>query len=164
VHTISSDSGPVVAVLLNRVIFVAVIKHRPVVAAEHDQRVVGKALLSKQLRQLAHAPVKLEDRIAAWPKLGEPLKPLVHNPGHMAFMRRKEQEEGLPWGARLMLRDACPAPLHPGIGQVFIAEAGSMAAGVEADAADAVVDRLVVAVRPVHLQARPLALAGGMIG
>ena len=83
-----------VAVLLNRIVFVAVVEHRAVVATEHHQGVFSQPMLSEHRRDLAHTPVKLKDRVAAWPEGRRPLKSLMHNPWHMTLVRREEQEEG----------------------------------------------------------------------
>src|SRR6056300_227785 len=69
----------------------------------------------------------------------------------MAFVSSKEKEEGL--ACLLLLADEGFALSNPGVGQIFVTEAGGMAAGVKSDAADAVMNGAVVAVRPVHLEA-----------
>ncbi len=78
----------------------------------------------------------------------------------MDVVRGEEQKERFT----LVLLDELDRLLNPLVGKVFIAEARGMPAGVEADAADAVVDRRVVAVRPVHLQRVAMRDSGGMIG
>ena len=57
----------------------------------------------------------------------------------------------------------CIGLLDPFVGQIFVAEARLFAAGVETNSTDAVVDRLVVAVRPVELEFVALCQAGRMI-
>lgn len=87
------------------------------------------------------------------------MKTLVGHARDVDVVRSEEEEEGL--GAiGLQPRVGLLDPL---VAEIFVAEARGLAAGVKADARNAVVDRGVVAVRPVHLQRGAVRDAGGVV-
>ena len=151
--------GLVIAELFDCAVLVAVVQHRAVIRAEHDEGFLGQAETVERRHQLADGPVELQDGVAAKSQRGLALKPFVRHARDMDVVRGKEQEERpVP-----VLLDPADGLLDPLVGQLFVAETGLGAAGVEADAADAVVDRVVVAVGPVHPQQVPMRDAGRMI-
>ena len=88
------------------------------------------------------------------------LEPLVRNAWDVKVVGGEEEEE-----RRVLLRfDEGVGFLHPLVGEILVAEAGGLATGVEPDAADAVVDGAVVAVRPVHLEGVAVRLARRVVG
>ena len=121
---------------------VAVIEHRAVVAAEHDQRVVGTFQPIERRGDLADRPVELHDAVAARAHAGGSLKAFVWHPRHVDVVRGEKQKEGF---LRVSL-DPSHALTDPGVGEVLIAESGPRAPREETDAADPVVNRVVMQV------------------
>ena len=119
---------------------VAVIEHRAVVAAEHDQRVVGTFQPIERRGDLADRPVDLHDAVAARAHAGGSLKAFVWHPRHVDVVRGEKQKEGF---LRVSL-DPPHALADPGVGEVLIAESGPRATREETDAADPVVNRVVM--------------------
>ena len=68
----------------------------------------------------------------------------------MTFMRCKKQEEGLV--IRTILLNEFFTLFDPGVCEIFIPKSGCVPTGVKTNSTDAVVNRLIVAVRPVHFE------------
>ena len=96
------------------------------------------------------------------PSLDLPVEAFVRHARHVDVVRREEEEESL----LLVLFDPLDRAFHPLVREIFIAPARGLPAGEEADAADAVVNGMVVAVTPVHFQrlASFRIFPGGMVG
>ena len=142
-----------------RPVLVAVVHHAAVVAAEEDQRVVGQAEPVEGGQDLADRPVELLDRVAAGAALAGPLEPRVRDAGDVDVVRVEVEEE------RPVL-----VPLDEGdglagdrVGHVLVLPARRLAAGHVADPADAVDDRVVVAVARLDLEQLRVVGAGRLV-
>ncbi len=131
-----------VAQLFDGIVFVAVIQHGTIIRAEDNECVFRDAQTVECLHQFTHAPIELQDAVAARTLRRLPLKTLVSDARDMDILRGKVQEERVP----LIRLDEAIRLAHPGIGEVFVTEAGTRAPGVEANAADPVMNGLVVTV------------------
>ena len=134
--------------LFDRVVFVAVVDNRSVVARQNDQRIVGQAELIECFENLPGAPIEFRDRVAARAHLGCAAKTRMRHTRHVDIVRREIEKERLV----AIVLDEVDGMLRKHIGDVLIVPAGRFAAGHVADAADAVDDRVVVTVRRFHRQ------------
>ena len=129
-------------------VFVAIIEDGTVVRAEDDHGVFLQPLFLEDSDDFPHAPVQLDDGVASEAGAGFAVKTLMRHARHVNIVRGKVEEKGIGF----VLFDPSLRFLDPLVSQVLIAEAGGVATGVEANAADAIVDGAVVAVAPVHLE------------
>ena len=83
------------AQLRHRVILVAVVDDRAVVAGEDDERAIGELQAIERGQDLADAPVHLRDDVAAraHPRLAAEAR--VRHARHMDVVEREHQEERL---------------------------------------------------------------------
>jgi len=113
----------------------------------HDvNRVLAEAVLLQCLDDLTGAPVKLDDCIAARALAGLICKARVWHAWNVVIVQRKVQEERFV----LVGLDKTHRFFREIVGHVFIVPQCRFAAGHVADATDAVDDRLIVAVSPIH--------------
>ena len=146
------------AYLLKGSVGVSVIHHRTIVRAENDERVLRDAKTIQCGHELSDGPIEFEDAVGTESVGRLALESLVRHARHMRFVRGIKKEEGLVL-LRFDARDATP---HPLVGEVLVTESRLFPARVEADTADPVVDRVVVTVRPVHLEGVAMRHAGWM--
>ena len=129
-------------------VFVTIIEDGTVVRAEDDHGVFLQSLFLEDSDNFANTPVQLDDGIASEAGAGFAVKTLMRHAWHVNIVRGKVEEKGIGF----VLFDPSLRFLHPLVSKVLIAETGGVASGVEANAADAIVDGAVVAVAPVHLE------------
>ena len=151
--------GFVVAELFEGFVFVAIVHDGAVIGAEDDEGVFGELETVESLHDLADGPVELDDGVGAEAVGRDALKALVRDARDVEVVGGVEEEEGLV----LILFDEGVGLLDPLVSEVFIAEAGLVAAGVEADAGDAIMNGGVVSMGPVHLEGVAMGDSGGMI-
>ena len=133
---------------LDRAVFVAIIEHRPVVAADHDQGTLVEIAFLEGLDQCTDRPIQLHDRISSGSVRSRAREPLMHNPWDMQRMRTKVQKERFV----AMRSDPRVGLASPMIGKILVSKTSLRPPRVEPDSANAVMDRRVVAMRPIHLQ------------
>ena len=151
--------GFVAAELFEGFVFVAIIHDGAVIGAEDDEGFFGELETVEGLHDLADGPVELDDGVGAEAMGRDALKALVRDARDVEVVGGVEEEEGLIF----VFFDEGVGLLDPFVGEVFIAEAGFVAAGVETDTGDAIVDGGIVSVGPVHLEGVAMGDAGGVI-
>ncbi|MCG3162087.1 MAG: hypothetical protein JMDDDDMK_03316 [Acidobacteria bacterium] len=151
--------GFVAAELFDRVVFVAVVNHRAVVAGEDDQRVSRQLQTVERGEDFADEPVSLQDGVAARPHSAFARESRIRQARHVRIVRGEIKKE---WFAFVPL-DEGHGLARVKIGHVFIFPQRGLAAGHVADAADAVDDGHIVAVTRMHLQQFGILFAGGPV-
>ncbi len=147
--------GFVAAQLLDGVVAITVIHDRAVVAGEDDQRVRGKPVFVEGAQHLADRPVELDDRVAsrAHPALAREAR--VRHARDVDVVGCEVEEE---WSGFVPV-DESDRLAREGLGHGFIVPEGGFASVHEADAADTVHDRHVVAVAGMEMQQIRIGLA-----
>ena len=125
-----------------RLIYVTIIKHRTVVARKDNYRILKQPLLFERADNLAYAPVKLHNGIAAQTHFALSAETLVGEAGHVNVVRGEVHEEGL----LAILTDKVHGVHRNAIGNVLILPKRLTAALHVTNAPDAVDDRVVVSV------------------
>ena len=87
--------------LRHRIVLVAVVDDRPVVAGEDHQGVVGQLQPVERVEDLADRPVRLDDDVTARSDRGLAGEPRMRHARHVRVVQGEEQEERL----RLLLLD-----------------------------------------------------------
>lgn len=146
--------------LLDGSVFIAVVQDGAVIGTKDDQGFFRQIEPVQRLHEFADAPVELNDGVASEAKFCLALESLVGHSRNVEVVRAEEEEERFV----LVLFDPGDRLLDPLVGQILVPKPSRMAAGVESDTADAVVDGGIVAVRPIHFERVAVSDAGGVVG
>src|SRR5205823_7841609 len=133
--------------LSHRIILVAVVQHRAIVAGENYQRVPDKLQAVECLEYFTGAPVELRNSVPAGSHAGLARKTRMGNARHVDVVRGEIEEERV---ALVALDELNRLPREV-LGHVLVLPTRRFAAGHVADTADGVDNRHVVAVARMNL-------------
>ena len=74
-------------------IAISIVDHRPIVAGENDERILGQTEPVERSHELADARVELLDHISANAAAARPREPRIRHPRHVGLMRGKVEKE-----------------------------------------------------------------------
>ena len=147
-----------VQILLGAVV-VTVVDDRAVVAAQNHQSVGGQIQSVERGQNLPDAPVEFHDHVPAHAAAALSDKTRVRHARHVRIVRGEIEKERLAF----VPLDEVHGFAGQNVGLVLVFPTGRMAAGHEADAADAVNNSVVVALAETHLEQFRMSLAGRFV-
>ena len=129
-------------------VVIPIVEHRTIVAGEDDNGVLEQTLIFEFLYNLTHAPVGFDDNIATRSHRGGTNEFAVRDAGNVRLVKPIIEEEGL--SVRLLV-DECANTVEQVLSHILVVPQSRMSAFHEADARNAVDDRIVVPMRRSNL-------------